>query len=238
VSQPLEFEASPAERRRLKVRGAILEAAERVFSEEGEAGLSIRRLADEIDYSPSAIYKYFGSKEELVDELKEAFFGRLMERVDRTASRNRSFEAHVQRCFETYIDVATERPHHYLAAFSSLGSQNPNSARDHSWEAFQDTNKGRAFSVIVTVVQDGQAQGVFDPSLDPFLAAKSLWSSMHGLAMLLIHMPGFPGMIPDDRKPQSNNDFIAFHVRLMVRGLKAGSPSSDSPTGTNGLSHV
>ena len=53
------------------MRGAILEAAERVFSVEGEAGLSIRRLAEEIDYSPSAIYKYFGSKDELVDELKE-----------------------------------------------------------------------------------------------------------------------------------------------------------------------
>ena len=69
---------TPAERRRIRVRGAILEAAERVFAVEGEAGLSIRRIADEIDYSPAAIYKYFGSKDELIDELKEAFFGRIL----------------------------------------------------------------------------------------------------------------------------------------------------------------
>ncbi len=37
-------EESPAERRRQRVRTAILDAAERVFSNEGEAGLSIRRL--------------------------------------------------------------------------------------------------------------------------------------------------------------------------------------------------
>ena len=56
-----DSEISPAERRRLRVRGAILDAAEKVFAEEGETGLSIRRIADEIDYSPAAIYKYFSS---------------------------------------------------------------------------------------------------------------------------------------------------------------------------------
>ena len=44
-----ESEVSPAERRRLRVREAILDAAERVFAQEGEAGLSIRRIADEIE---------------------------------------------------------------------------------------------------------------------------------------------------------------------------------------------
>ena len=73
-------EETPADRRRSRVRESIISAAERVFAKEGEEGLSIRRLADEIDYSPSAIYKYFGSKEELIDELKEAFFERLLER--------------------------------------------------------------------------------------------------------------------------------------------------------------
>ena len=68
------LEQTPATRRRNKVREAILAAAERMFAKEGESGLSIRRLAEEIDYSPSAIYKYFGSKEELLEELKDSFF--------------------------------------------------------------------------------------------------------------------------------------------------------------------
>ena len=45
----LSLDPTPAERRRLKVRGAIIDAAERVFALEGESGLSIRRLAEEID---------------------------------------------------------------------------------------------------------------------------------------------------------------------------------------------
>lgn len=212
MSQPLELEASPAERRRQKVRGAILEAAERVFSVEGEAGLSIRRLAEEIDYSPSAIYKYFGSKEELVDELKEAFFGRLMERVDHAAITSLSFEERVRTCFKTYIRVAVERPHHYLAAFASQGS-----ATD--WANFQNMKKGQAFGMVVSLVQQGQSAGVFDAKMDPYQAAKSLWASMHGLAQLLIHIPHFPEMMPNDRGVLSNDAFTDFHVGLLVRSL-------------------
>lgn len=230
MSNALDLETSPAERRRQKVRGAILEAAERVFSNEGEAGLSIRRLAEEIDYSPSAIYKYFGSKDELVEELKEAFFERLMASIDPDDIQALTFDQRVRRCFGTYIKVAAERPHHYVAAFSSLGSADSGSAKADDWSAFKDTKKGQAFLTVAALVQEGQAAGMFDPALDPVLAAKSLWASMHGLALLLIHMPGFPSMLPGSSKPVSNEQFTAFHVELMVRSLQsAGAGPSSRP---------
>lgn len=222
---PLDLETSPAERRRQKVRGAILEAAERVFSNEGEAGLSIRRLAEEIDYSPAAIYKYFGSKDELVDELKEAFFGRLMESIDPASRQAMTFSQRVRRCFQMYIEVAVERPHHYVAAFSSPGSAEPGAPSEADWGAFQATKKGQAFMTVVDLVQEGQAAGIFDASLDPVLAAKSLWASMHGLALLLINLPGFSSMIPGASAPISNEQFTAFHVDLMVRSLQSGEAS-------------
>lgn len=160
-----------------------------------------------------------------------------MERVDGISSTNITFQARVERCFATYIDVAIERPHHYLAAFSSAGSQESQSSQDDSWEVFQDTNKGRAFGIIVSVVQDGQAQGVFDRALDPFLTAKSLWASMHGLAMLLIHLPGFTRMIPDPKNATPAEDFMSFHVGLMVRSLQSAHSVSSQPNGTNGAPH-
>ncbi len=232
MTQPLEFEMSPAERRRQKVRGAILEAAERVFSVEGEAGLSIRRLAEEMDYSPSAIYKYFGSKEELVDELKEAFFSRLMESVDRAVIDSLAFDVRVKVCFKTYIRVAAERPHHYLAAFSSLGSAESDT-KGEDWADFQDMKKGQAFNMVASLVQEGQRMGVFTPDMDPFQAAKSLWASMHGLALLLIHMPRFPELMPNAHGVVSTDAFTDFHVDLMVRSLQAAPVSSSFPPGKN-----
>lgn len=221
LPQSLAADPTPAERRRQRVRGAILAAAERVFSLEGEAGLSIRRLAEEIDYSPSAIYKYFGSKDELVDELKEAFFERLMQSVGRIAHDQLSFDERIHRCFRTYIDVAIERPHHYLAAFSTrVASVHPDPA-DGAWAEFQQTFKGQAFGTVVTVVEEGQSLGAFDRALDPVHAAKSLWASMHGLAHLLICYPGLPQMIPVPERAMTADTFIAFHVCMLVRSLRS-----------------
>jgi AcrR family transcriptional regulator len=226
--QSLPTDSTPAERRRQKVRGAILEAAERVFSVEGEAGLSIRRLAEEIDYSPSAIYKYFGSKDELVDELKEAFFERLMQSVDRMAYDQLSFDQRIHRCFRTYIDVAIERPHHYLAAFSTTGASAHHDAVDGAWAEFQQTFKGQAFGTVVALVEEGQSLGAFDRTLDPVHAAKSLWSSMHGLAQLLIHNPGLPQMSPAPERAMTADTFIAFHVSMLVRSLRPDVTNPDS----------
>lgn len=224
VSGHIAIDHSPAERRRLRVRGAILEAAERVFAAEGEAGLSIRRLADAIDYSPSAIYKYFGSKEELIEELKEAFFGRLMASMDQAAFQALPFDQRTRRCFMSYIEVATERPHHYLAAFSSSAGDTT-TAKPADWSAFQKTEKGKAFGTVVAIVEEGQETGQFDRSLDPIHAARSLWASMHGLAQLLISIPNFGQGMPEAAARLSAREFTAFHVDLMVRSLQPSHPA-------------
>lgn len=214
-------EESPAERRRQRVRTAILDAAERVFSTEGEAGLSIRRLADEIDYSPAAIYKYFGSKEELLDELKESFFERLMSTVDKAALTSLPFEARVRQCFAKYVETAIARPHHYAAAFSSTTEAATEADEAAYWDEFEKSHKGQAFMVVVGLVREGQEIGVFDTSFDPFIAAKSLWASMHGIALLLIHLPGFPVILPTPDRRIDTAGFVQFHAALLFRSLCA-----------------
>ena len=215
----LSLDPTPAERRRLKVRGAIIEAAERVFALEGESGLSIRRLAEEIDYSPSAIYKYFGSKDELIDELKEAFFERLLARVGRVSGVDAPFAVRGRACVSTYIETAIERPYHYAAAFSQIENAEMSPQCDADWDAFTASNKGRAFGVLVSMVKEGQSLGIFDPDLDPFLSATSVWAASHGVAQLLTHLPHFPAVAPT-HAPVSASEFITFHADLVFRGLQ------------------
>jgi AcrR family transcriptional regulator len=231
------LEQTPATRRRNKVREAILAAAERMFAKEGESGLSIRRLADEIDYSPSAIYKYFGSKEELLEELKDSFFERLLAQVDRGLANNPEFHDRARACVTTYIATATARPHHYVAAFCGVTSPEVSACRAApEWEDFRQSAKGQAFSVLVDLVQDGQAEGVFDASIDPFMAANSMWASMHGLALLIINMPRFQAMQPE--RGITTEDFITYHADNIMRGFSArpwpsrpiGSPDKENGT--------
>ena len=53
------------EREKLETRDLILEAARELFANEGYEGVSMRKLAEKIEYSPTAIYVHFADKEEL-----------------------------------------------------------------------------------------------------------------------------------------------------------------------------
>jgi len=217
-----EETASPAERRRARTRELILSAAEKVFREEGEAGLSIRRLADEINYSPAAIYKYFGSKAELVEELKQAFFERFNTRLAAVMTGDRPFMDTAIGGLEAYVLTAIERPHHYTAAFSGEAPQEmaPHATPERALE-FAESQAGLAFCSLEEMIAEGVRDGYFHPRLDIDLAAKSVWASIHGLAMLIAHLPCYPDM---RGHPASGEQaaFIRHHAELLVAGLVAG----------------
>ena len=222
-SQP---ESTPAERRREKVRASILEAAETVFADEGAEGLSIRRIADAIDYSPAAIYKYFSSKDELVNELKEAFFAQILKVADDLDNHTGSFHEKSRKCLQTYIHTALSKSHHYAAAFSGV-LEMPKSDED----GFFQKNKGQAFQILLNLVQEGQTLGFIRDDVHPTAAAKSLWASCHGLASLMAHMPHFERAFPSNAG-KSAEEFIAFHADQVMRGLECDpqKPTKLKPT--------
>src|SRR5262249_14920679 len=62
------------ERERVKVRQAILDAARDLFVTHGFERVSIRKIAERIEYSPAAIYSYFPSKDEIFFPLADEGF--------------------------------------------------------------------------------------------------------------------------------------------------------------------
>src|SRR3954463_5913883 len=58
-------------RERDSVRRAILTAARTLFLAEGYANVSMRKIAEQIEYSPGAIYSYFPGKEDIFFALAE-----------------------------------------------------------------------------------------------------------------------------------------------------------------------
>ncbi|MEM1151187.1 MAG: TetR/AcrR family transcriptional regulator [Pseudomonadota bacterium] len=192
------------------MRASILDAAERMITEEGEEGLSIRRLAEEIDYSPAAIYKYFGSKDELVDELKEAFFARILTHVDQVRGSSEPFRQRAHNCIRVYIEEALDKPHQYLGAFSGVADPND----DHQ----NESNKSRAFDYLISMVGEGQSLGHFDPSQDAVTVAKAVWACCHGAASLLAHLPHFLNGMKNET-PVSRDEFLDLHADIVLNGL-------------------
>src|SRR5215218_817015 len=66
------------ERDREAVRRAILDAARELFVAEGYNNISIRKIAERIEYSPAAIYGYFPSKDDIFFALAEEGFRLLL----------------------------------------------------------------------------------------------------------------------------------------------------------------
>ncbi|WP_440957455.1 TetR/AcrR family transcriptional regulator [Oceanicaulis sp. LC35] len=213
---------SPAERRRRKVRDAIIHAAEAIFTEEGEAGLSMRRIAERIDYSPAALYKYFDSKEALFREIRESFFERLHDRMKAVGEEVEVGPMLGSACIRAYVDTGLEQPGHYKLAFSSFPDID-----DHPEETY-------AYAVaeyLDRIIQLSIEQGWFRP-LDLKLAAKSVWAATHGLTQLAVTIPQFPCALPvlSDHEPNSCglseehvraelDRLITFHADTILRGL-------------------
>ena len=65
------------DRAKLQTREKILAAARELFIAEGYDGVSMRRIADKIEYSPTAIYIHFADKDQLFREICHEDFRRL-----------------------------------------------------------------------------------------------------------------------------------------------------------------
>ena len=70
------------ERDREAVHRAILDAARELFVSEGYRNVSIRKIAEKIEYSPAAIYGYFPSKDDIFYALAEEGFRLIYSRDD------------------------------------------------------------------------------------------------------------------------------------------------------------
>ena len=64
-------------REKVATRDLILDAARELFVSEGYEGVSMRKVAEKIEYSPTAIYVHFADKESLFRELCHQDFARL-----------------------------------------------------------------------------------------------------------------------------------------------------------------
>src|ERR1700747_187689 len=66
-------------REKSETRDKILDAARELFVAEGYEGVSMRKVAEKIEYSPTAIYVHFADKNELFHELCREDFARLQD---------------------------------------------------------------------------------------------------------------------------------------------------------------
>lgn len=102
--------SSPSARRFEKNRQGILDAARKIVVEEGHAALSIRRLAELVDYSPAVIYRYFSGREEIMDILRQEAWEKMGSHQIEPPSPNLTMAEAFVEAGRSYVDFATKNP--------------------------------------------------------------------------------------------------------------------------------
>jgi len=175
-------------RQKEELRQEILEAARELFAKEGYQAVSMRRIAEKIDYTPTTIYLYFPSKDALLHSICEETFSRLVEEFQRIASRFPDPLERLRASGRAYIEFGLKHPNHYRATFmvGHVGKTAEESMRYHEGSMGQ-----KCFMQLRANVEECVRTGRFR-QVDVEAASQALWATMHGITSLLIVFPHFP----------------------------------------------
>jgi len=172
---------SPKSRRFEKSRQGIISAAREIIRTEGVDALSMRLLAEKVDYSPSALYKYFNNKEEIIEALRQEGWTQ-MEAIFR--SRIKPDDSSPQRLIEAglaYLELADRHPELYQLMFNSDVNPIPN---------MKSVEDDPNFSVIPGIIRKGVENGEFKlrAGMTMLEFGYLAWFAMHGICMLKVTM--------------------------------------------------
>lgn len=202
------------DRERQAVRESILDAARDLFVTEGYRNVSIRKIAERIEYSPAAIYSYFPSKDDIFFALAEEGFRRLDARVRVSLGHDDPLEE-VRACWWAYYEFSKEQREFFELMFV-----------DRSVPRITEQWAGFAFVHQMVAFAAGRIQrcidaGVFPTGTNPEIAMHLIWGALTG-----------PSVIGSGCRlaPGEDADALARDVlELVLSGLRAGSPMTFVP---------
>jgi AcrR family transcriptional regulator len=174
--------AERRERERVDTRGKILEAARELFIQKGYDGVSMRKVAEMIEYSATAIYVHFANKEELFREVCYQDFARLAQAFQTSPLPDDPLDR-LKSLGRIYVEFGRQYPNHYKLMFMTSHPR---------WEPDErsqqcDNPEVNAYALLKHTVQQALEAGVFREGIDnPDLISQTLWAGVHGVISLRI----------------------------------------------------
>jgi AcrR family transcriptional regulator len=167
------------------LRGALIEAALDLVTEEQDWTFSLREVARRAGVSHNAPYNHFADKQDLLIAVAAAGFEQLRDRMRVAIARIAAPDKALLACGRAYIEQALRNPALYRLMF---GPALANTKGGRPIEARAAGNDAKA--VLKEIVVRGARTGAFavspDDPRDQAEVVFFTWSLVHGLAMLLL----------------------------------------------------
>ena len=166
------------EREREEVRTRILDAARELFASEGVESVTMRRIADRIEYSPTAIYFHFKDKDALLAELCDCDFRAFSQNFIAIARIPDPVER-LRLAGRAYVEFGLMHPSHYRLMFMT--------PKDPGLSLTKGNPEEDAYAFLKGIVTELVAKRLLRKELsDVDLASQVIWSGVHGVVALEI----------------------------------------------------
>lgn len=166
-------------------RAEILVAAERIFVEHGYEGATIRKIADEVGLSSTALYIHFPDKGAILQEICRTAFEILISANQAIVQATDAPEDRLRRMLTAYVEFGFANPNAYRLIYLTR----PLEARDGAENAAQRLG-AELFGSFADVVEQVARAG--NLKADAKVAAQVFWAGVHGIVSLIITKPYFP----------------------------------------------
>jgi AcrR family transcriptional regulator len=177
------------ERERAEFREEVLAAARKIVLEEGFDALSMRKIADAIEYAPGTIYLYFESRDAIAFELCRTGFEQFLAALAPAAALADPLERFAE-LGRRYVEFGLDNPETYRLLFmedpkfSEAGFQERTEAADSPGI--------QALGILVGIFDELRAQKRLKSKIDSKVLAETTWAAVHGIVSLKITSHAYP----------------------------------------------
>jgi AcrR family transcriptional regulator len=159
-------------RQKEEVRSSILSTAWQIVKEEGWQSLSIRKIADAIEYSVPVIYDHFENKETIMLEFAKEGFQLLSRKIQKAREKSSNPAEQIKAIADAYWNFAFKNKEHYQLMYG-MGMQGCEIEK-----CFPEKSDFRSavLEPITTLISKSK-----NPEINPCLKYFTFWSILHGL---------------------------------------------------------
>lgn len=185
--------AERKERQRAELREQIVQVARDIVMREGFAALSMRKLADAVEYAPATLYLHFENREAIARELCARGFQELLaafapaqaleDPLERLGALGQAYVRFGLEHPETYRLIFMEDAKLTIALFDRTSGDNPG---------------GRSFGALTDTLEALRADGRLEGDTPTARLAEVLWAGLHGIVSLRLTCAGFQGAPAED----------------------------------------
>lgn len=158
-------------------RQQILDASANCFARRGFHPTTMQDICKEADLSPGAVYRYFPSKESIIQAMCDRGQNSNAEAIQEASAKENTLDIFTELLQKFFVELDSLRTQAECALNLELIVEAPRNEHIREWLT---NNLDITRALFVKLVERAQAKGEIDPSLQPDSVAQFMIAVYHG----------------------------------------------------------